>query len=354
MAREMGFFEYIGMKAFKPTVDNLYLKNTMIYGATGTGKTTIIHDILFTLKDVIPSIVIFSSTAKLNGAYDGIVPNFLIHDVIDIAKLEEIISEQEKKVKIYKNSKDLDQLYNLFTKVASSNDRMIDKQIKDMSASAYVQINESSLPISTKKQERNRLKSLVAERLETLYKKCIRQHRKLLLKMKVSQDDKLVIKYLDMNPNLFIGFDDVTADFTKSFQHEKVIEKIYTQGRWIMTTTAVGIHDDTKIDTSVRKGVHNSIFTTPNCATSFFNNKANSFTKEDKLKCLERVNFVFNNSDNDMPKHTKLIYLRNPTDGSDDYVQSYLATEHDDFRFGAEEYWMIDEKATKKSLKFLH
>jgi hypothetical protein len=342
------------MKAFKPSVDNLHLKNTMVYGATGTGKTTIIHDALHALKDKIPTIVIFSSTAKLNGAYDGIAPGFLVHDIIDIKKLEDIIDTQEKKVKIYNNSKDLDRLHTLFTKVANSNDRMIDKQIKELSATAYADINMSQLPISTKKQERARLKNLVSDRLEQLYKKCIRKHRSLLLKMKINQDDKLVIKFLDMNPNLLIVFDDVTADFTKSFQHEKVIEKIYTQGRWLMITTAVGIHDDTKIDTSVRKGVHNSIFTTPNCATSFFNNKANSFTREDKLKFLERVNFIFNNQDNDMPKHTKLIYIRNPSDGSDDYVQSYLATEHDDFRFGATEYWEIDARISKKSLQFLH
>lgn len=341
------------MREFQPTVKAFFQKNTMIYGATETGKTVIIHDILHTLLDVIPSIVVISTTKHLNMAFEGIVPDYLYLDSFDEAKIDEIFSKQDERVKLYKTTKDLDKLFSLFKRVADSSMRTIDVQIKALFESTTESINNSELSISEKKKERRRLIALKDSRLEELYKKCIRRRRSLLLNLRLSHDDKMMIKYLDIDPNLVIVFDDVTAEFTKPFQHSNAMKRLYTMGRWMMITSIVAIHDDTNIETSVRKGVHNNIYTTPNCATSFFTNKANSFTPQDRKKYMQIISRIFNSTEDTISKYTKLIYIRNPTEGNE-VVQSYLATEHEDFRFGCSALWEIAEKIKRNKLTFVN
>ena len=59
-------------------------KNTILYGESGTGKSTIIIDILYHLKDIIPSCIIISPTESANGTFTDIIPNLMIDSRADL------------------------------------------------------------------------------------------------------------------------------------------------------------------------------------------------------------------------------------------------------------------------------
>lgn len=49
-----------------------------MYGESGTGKSTIILDILYKIKDKIPTCVVISPTEDQNKTYEDIIPDLLI------------------------------------------------------------------------------------------------------------------------------------------------------------------------------------------------------------------------------------------------------------------------------------
>lgn len=53
-------------------------RNTILYGESGTGKSTIMLDILYNLRGHIPTCVVISPTEASNGTYEGIIPDALV------------------------------------------------------------------------------------------------------------------------------------------------------------------------------------------------------------------------------------------------------------------------------------
>ena len=61
-------------------IDLFLNKSTILYGTAGSGKSVLIKDIIYRLKDHIPNIIVFDKTNKLNQTYSNYLPNTIIFE----------------------------------------------------------------------------------------------------------------------------------------------------------------------------------------------------------------------------------------------------------------------------------
>ena len=104
----------------------LYMdKITLLYGDTGSGKSTILSEMLYLLKNKVSMAFVFSPTNFSNRAFDGIIPDEFIYDDVDIGQLRNIWERQEKRAKLYNVANDLSLLKVLFDKVSAEHEQRI-------------------------------------------------------------------------------------------------------------------------------------------------------------------------------------------------------------------------------------
>ena len=77
------------MNDFNETPEHFLRKLTLIFGGSGTGKTTIVKHILFLLKNDIPLMFVISPTNDCNNSFTNIFPN---HGLGNQANLDSFIS----------------------------------------------------------------------------------------------------------------------------------------------------------------------------------------------------------------------------------------------------------------------
>lgn len=318
-------------------------KSTIIYGASGTGKSTILIEILYILKDYVPTIFVFSPTADDNNGFAGIVPDALIFRNVDIKKLEEIYKRQQGATRIYNTVNEQKGLRALFEKVA--NNKTIDCA-KDAYRNANNLIaekqNSTHLNFGEKKKMIKSIKNTRDKFLSTLYKAVIRKNKYRLRNMSITPSDHYILQYLDFNPNCIIIMDDCGA-VLKKFQKETVIQKIFFQGRHSYINLILSLQDDLRLDSSIKKNAFVNIFTTSQIASAYFNRSGTSFSKKEKHLADKIISRVFTDSKD----YKKLVYVRNE-------VQPFrytIADVYEDFRFGCPKLWELDKNMNGKNKK---
>ena len=70
-------------------------KSIILYGSSGSGKSMIMRDILYILKDHIPNILVIAPTNHLNGSFDGIIPPQLIFPDVTEELIQNIFKRQK-------------------------------------------------------------------------------------------------------------------------------------------------------------------------------------------------------------------------------------------------------------------
>jgi len=313
-------------------------KNTIIYGASGTGKSTIIKEILKILVKDVSKIFVFSPTADENNDYKGIIPNCCIFREVDIKQLEKIYNHQKGSTLIYNNVNNIDSLKRLALMVASYDEKLFIQNIFQ-TASKKIELIESS-SISNKLIEINSIKNIKHDYLKKHYKQIIRRNKTRLLNM-VRDKDKNIIKYIDYNPNCIIIMDDCGAEL-KKFQKTEVIRQIFFQGRHKHLNLILSLQDDLKLASSIKKNAFVSIFTTRQVASAYFNRSSTNYSKRERHKADAIIDQVFAHTD-----YKKLVYLR----GTKQPFRYIQAEQYEPFRFGCSSLWKIDDLINKKTKK---
>ena len=120
MSREMDSIKYDGDKRiyFLEKNPNVYKdKIILLYGKTDSGKSTILLEILFLLKDIISIPIVFSPTNHADKEFDNIIPDLCIYRDVNIEKLEEILSIQEERTVHYDIANNIAVLKSLFDRL---------------------------------------------------------------------------------------------------------------------------------------------------------------------------------------------------------------------------------------------
>lgn len=272
-----GPIEHIGKDA-----DDYLNRTTVLYGASGTGKTTILKWILKIIKPHIPTVVVVAPTNSANGVYTGCVPKRCVYTELTIDILREVLDRQKNAKKIYNRANKLKTLKSLFTKCS---DRSIDRLLKQAMALYKSSINgirqSKKHDYAQKKQQKKEIKEKHTRNIIALYKTTIKKYESDLANMDLTNDEKYALKYLRFNPNILLILDDCASSI-QAVGKDKAIKELFYEGRHYCITSIYTMQDDKKLLPGVRINTFRNFFTDSNCAINFFSAKANGFTSKDK------------------------------------------------------------------------
>jgi hypothetical protein len=310
-------------------------KSTILFGASDSGKSTILIEILYLLKEHVPNIFVFAPTADSNNAFTDIVPSHLIYKEVNIDILNAIYNRQQAATKMYHTVNDIQVLKKLYNMVANEKSQHAEKVIID-EASDLVRRKREHMDHGTEhKQDITEINKSRDKYLMKLYKSMIRGHKKYLRTKMLTDKEKYIIKYLDFNPYCVVVFDDCGAEL-KKFQKEEVVKKIIFQGRHSCINLILTLQDDIGLDSAIKKNSFVNIFTTKQCATAYFQRGSNHFAPTEKLKAEKIINHIFSPIAG-KKNFKKLVYLRNDPDP----FRYTVADIYDKFRFGCETLWKL-------------
>lgn len=335
MESQLSITSDIKVKFLEKTSGHYLNRSTILFGASNSGKSTILIEILYLLKKHVPIIFVFAPTADANNAFDGIVPSPLIYKNVEIEVLKDLYKRQQAATKIYNTVNNLTALRILFERVAEH--RYVEAaKMAYGNASAIIsrKKNDTSINFIEQKASITEIKNVRDAYLLRLYKNVIRSNRKRLKNMNISSDEKYILKYLDFNPNCVVVFDDCAA-VLKKFQKEEVVKKIIFQGRHNFINIILTLQDDLNLDSSIKKNAFVNIFTTSRCAAAYFERGSNSFSKREKERAAKIINHIF--TPTIKKDYKKLVYLRDEVDP----FRYTIADTYDNFKFGCPSIWHL-------------
>jgi hypothetical protein len=310
---------------FSKDIDYFLNRSVMLYGASNSGKSTIIRDILHKLKDYIPNVCVICPTNNLNGSYNGLIPKPLIHTEVKENLLDDILKRQEVNVKIFNLINNLDKLEFLYKNLYKKDNLKLQKIL-----SSYDSVKSKLTEIGSGKKFE--LEIVHKKELKKFYKHEIHKNIKYLDKMDLSKNDKILIKHIYINPNFLLIIDDAAVNATTWCKFNSVKE-LFFNGRHHRVTFMIAFQDDKLLESSLRKNAFINIFTTDKVCNAFFERPANNFTRAEKNKMIDLVNAVFKEKKSDGKKnYKKLVYLRECTPTTY-YMEAGLV---EDFKFGSE------------------
>jgi hypothetical protein len=307
-------------------------QNIILYGESGSGKTVLIREIMYIVKDDIPNIIIISPTENSNKSYSGLVPKSCIKESISVEELKGLYARQVEAKKTYLLVNDIDKLGKLFHKCAVAKEKHALDRIRMHFHQKIDRIKGEITAIEDQKMMINKLNELKFEAIKTLYKKVIEKNKRNLLRCKLTDDEKRIIIYLKFNHKIMIIFDDYSAS-AKQWAKDETVKKILFQGRHEGITFVIGIHNFTLLDTDIRTNAHLSIFASSTSANRYFSSSANGFSRRERDEAELIINGLWKK--NDEKNYKKLVYQRNASDK----FKYTIADIHDNFQFGSPYMW---------------
>lgn len=307
--------------------DDFINRTTLLLGASETGKTKIILDILHLIKDDVPICYAFSPTNEVNDTFTKIIPKSFIDNDVDVEKLESIIKRQEIRLKIYKRCNNK----NILTDIALKLNPSINDKINVINMT-YAE--------SIKRLNGNH------EKIESLSKKyddviiqTLKKHIKdnLYAKNKLSEEERNIIDFLDINIKICLILDDCAAT-ARVWGKSETIKKIFYQGRHYGITTIISLQNDKEVVPAIRQNAFHVFFTTQPSFNGYFTSKENGFSKEQKANADAAGNEIFKKV-NGKDTFKKPYYNR-----LKDKMYYHKATLHPKFIYNSELFEMFNDK----------
>jgi hypothetical protein len=140
----------------------------------------------------------------------------------------------------------------------------------------------------------------------------------------------------DFKPRIIIIFDDCSTDIFELKNCAEILEQIF-RGRHLFCTVLMAVHGLSILSPVMRVGVGNSIFTDPQTARQFAENKSNALNKQKREKMIQYANKICARE----PPFTKLLYR------NDEFYLVHFPT-HESFLAVSEHVWAFGEKITLK------
>ena len=160
----------------------------------------------------------------------------------------------------------------------------------------------------------------------------------------LSDDERTSLKFIDLNPNIGIIFDDCAAE-VKKWGKAEVTKKLFYQGRHLNITSFWAFQDDKDITPALRKNGRNSFFTTTECATSHFDTKTNGHSSATRKKAIKFIETCFKQDMMPVVHFRKLVYIK----GAPDPFRYTVADEYEDFKLGGAATWDLAKSIPRKS-----
>jgi energy-coupling factor transporter ATP-binding protein EcfA2 len=318
---------------FDIKIEKLLNKSIILYGSRGSGKSVLCRDLMYILKDSIPVAVIFNTTEKSNNCFSSMVPKPFLYDKVDLDMLNVIWKRQENITEIYKKVNDEKVLISILKKLNLTKALDVFDKINQEQDNIANNLQEKIKSDNEFYNEFNKLKNKFNKLKMTILKEFIVSIRKKIKKNEVNKtllnnEDIDIIKYINVNPNLLVVFDDCAAEL-KKYTKSDTLRKFFYQSRHVNLTFIITAQDEIDLDASLRKNVNVTILCDANCCNGFFERSSNSFGKRMRQYTREISDFIFTNN---MSKNIKLVYDK---DNSNNQVMWHMANIKGDFLFGS-------------------
>ncbi len=329
-------------------------KNTIIYGRTGSGKTTIVRDIMKILQPHFFNVFVVCPTMS---SYDNYIPSNARLDTMDFKFLDETIQRQTKATAIYNNI----QKYGIrvIEKYGTSEEKNIIANVKFRYEDKEAELNKHGIDPRQREVRMQILQDNYNRRLRDVSQHIFEGMRQELSKMRIPafrssltfRNQSLtemsfdIIRFYDINPKLLIIFDDVTGNFKeyeriKSQNNSPLFKDLFTKGRHINITTILTCHNDTAISPEIRGAVHVNIFAFQDSIDLFFERKNNTL-----VNVSNAAKYFKDEIFRDKTSHYKMIYDRDISK-----FFAYKAQTHPLFQLGSKEFWELAHKSEENNI----
>lgn len=304
-------------------------KITLLYGETESGKSTIIREIMYLLRNSISNVIIFAPTNDSNNLYTDQVKAPAIFNKLSLEILVEINERQKEAMKVYAIANNMETMRSVFVKIA---DERLRAAVNATNRYAERHLQRAALSHTdpgVRHAEEKKVRDIQNQALKSAYKYCIAHHKKELMQDHTLSDaQKIAVQFHDFCPDLLLVFDDCASFFKENQKHPIIMDMFY-QGRHDGLTSIFSFQGDKDIPPNLRRAAHTAIFTTPQCATAHFNTGSNGYDKFTKKKVDLAIDRIFR-QDGEAPTYRKLAFLRNEVDK----IQCILADSYDNFEMG--------------------
>lgn len=299
-----------------PDLDDFNLDNhkyflgrtTVLYGESGSGKSTICMHILKTLSPHCDQILVVSPSDPQNKTYsNGCVATPLIHYTITLKTLQDLWDRQEMMSAVYKRANNADTLKRLFGRLSLPHVEESIRMAQRMRAETIGKIREQYVDPAMVMKKTQEVDEKFAELTVLIYKRYIAENADHLSKCDLDKEERFSLEYLGFNPNMVVVFDDCSAQLgAKEIKKSKVFKDFFYRNRWAHLTIIICAHNDKNLEQDIRKNAFVNIFTTKSCAMGFFINKTNYFDPETIAAAKDAIKQI------QEPKigHQRLAYLR--------------------------------------------
>jgi hypothetical protein len=330
------------------TYENYLDKTTLIFGASNSGKSTIIEEILYFCKDYIPNVIVIAPRTS-DKAYRKKLPARCIKEDLTKDKLQKIWDRQFYYTQVYNIANDLPTLSSLFCKSPDRQSMVMVQAIAKAASRKINEINQSpTLDFAAKKTQTIAIEESRNKKINILYKQTIRKYKSYLEKQDLSDKEKIALEYLDINPRLMLIIDDCSEKFKgwmKFFKKPEanIFESIFYKGRWQFITLIIGMHDDKLVDTELRKNSRVTIFTTSQALVASINKTQSGYTPQEKKDALKMAGRIFASEDRGIKTYQKFCYIR-----EDPHPFRYtIANLYPEFRLGCPSLYELVAKMPK-------
>lgn len=321
-------------------VSELFLnKLSILYGETGTGKSSLIKHILNQLHNEIPVAIVCCPTNDLNQDYNGIFPDQCIHYDLTKELLQKIFSRQTAIMAMYQLVRSTENLLPLFDLIANATDREKLEKLTSILTDAVSKINskhdkdEAEMRIGNITKQYN--KKVVKKLRET-----ISENLSLLIsEFKLTDYQKLILSNFNINPNLLLLVDDCAASI-KEWKDLKETKELFFQGRHFGVTVLFTMQNESIIPPQFRQNAHISIFTTEKIVNTYFAKASTGVSSSERKLVSKIAKVIFADSGNfNKPNYKKLIMF-GPIVKTNHRFQ-YVIGSNRAKRFGSEAFWKM-------------
>jgi hypothetical protein len=325
-------------------------KTLLIYGGSNTGKTTIIEEKLFLVKEYIPNYIIIAPSTS-QAPYLKKFPKRCIKEDMSKELFIKIWKRQEWTTQLYSISNDIDILRGIFEKIDNQKAKYLITDVCRRAELLSMNLEKNNkLDYGMKKSQISNIEDRKNKEILKIYKSTIRLFKDKISINNLSDLEKIAYQYLDINPRLMIIVDDCTEKLEKWMKmfkkgEDNMFHNVFFRGRHNFISMIIIAHNDKLISTELRNGAMVTIYTDMKSLMLALEKKTNGFSKEEKTLAMRCAKKIFAAPPPGMKNHQKICYIKSDTDYPFQYT---IAEIYPDFVIGCKALYSLAEKMKDK------
>lgn len=281
------------------TKDLFFNKTVNVMGETGSGKSFVIRDALYTLNEDCREVVIIAPEEKPDGPLGSTVPGTMLFDKLQIPMLQTMWERQAAFTEYCGVAHKIENMKALYEKLP---DPETDKRVRHITERYSEKVRSI-----TNEDEIKKYRAAYGRALRTVYGKHIADHYKEFKSLAKTNDEITTLRYINVNSNTTLVIDDSTAELKVAVK-DIALPNIAFRGRHKNISLILGTHTDKCLPPEFKKNIKTFIFTDPRTAMAYIQRGSNNQSVELQKMVKENLD-VFDVNSKKYPPHSKLVLI---------------------------------------------